>query len=81
MKVVWAARARCALAAAPASVRKLSTNNRSCFAVNRRHPSLYAKKFDETEGIWQARVNLGWHFYFKIRGDVALVTSVVPHPK
>jgi mRNA interferase RelE/StbE len=31
---------------------------------NLRHPSLFAKKYDETRGIWQARVNEGWRFLF-----------------
>jgi len=31
---------------------------------------LRAKKYDETHGIWQARVTRGWRFYVTIDGDV-----------
>ena len=31
---------------------------------NLRHPSLRVKKYDEARDIWQARVNVGWRFYF-----------------
>lgn len=34
-----------------------------------RHGSLRAKKYDEGEDIWQARVDRSWRFYFQIRGD------------
>ena len=45
------------------------------------HPSLRAKKYDETENLWQARVNRDWRFYFVIEGDTYIVTSIIPHPK
>lgn len=45
------------------------------------HPSLRAKKYDESQGLWQARVNDDWRFYFKIVGDVYLVGDIMKHPK
>jgi plasmid maintenance system killer protein len=45
------------------------------------HPSLHAKKYDETRDFWQARVNRDWRFYFKIVADVYVILDVVPHPK
>lgn len=45
------------------------------------HPSLRAKKYDEANDIWQARVNRSWRFYFVIRGDEYVVLSIIPHPK
>ncbi len=45
------------------------------------HPSLHAKKYDEAQDIWQARVNRSWRFYFVIRGDEYVVLSIIPHPK
>ena len=47
---------------------------------NLRHPSLDAKKYDETRGIWQARVNGGWRFYFTIEGDLYNLVDITPHP-
>lgn len=46
-----------------------------------RHPSLYAKKYDERRGIWQARLTKEWRFYFQIRGDVYYIVAIVKHPK
>ena len=46
-----------------------------------RHPSLRAKKYDESGDVWQARVNDNVRFYFKIEGDTYLLTSIKHHPK
>lgn len=48
---------------------------------NVRHPSLHAKKFDETLDIWQARINRGWRFYFVIQKDVYRIVEMRAHPK
>jgi AbrB family looped-hinge helix DNA binding protein len=45
------------------------------------HPSIHAKKYSETEGVWQGRVNRSWRFYFLIQGDEYIILSIVPHPK
>ena len=31
--------------------------------------------------IWQARVNGGWRFYFRIEGDLYHLIDITPHPK
>lgn len=48
---------------------------------NLRHPSLRAKKYDEKNNIWQARVDDDYRFYFQIEGDTYLLLSIIPHPK
>lgn len=48
---------------------------------NLRHPSLRAKKYDEANDIWQARVDDGYRFYFQIEGETYLLLSIIPHPK
>ena len=48
---------------------------------NPRHPSLRAKKYDESRDLWQARVTSSWRFYFKIEGDVYRLQAITPHPK
>jgi plasmid maintenance system killer protein len=45
------------------------------------HPSLRAKKFDETKGRWQTRVNDDWRFYFTIERNTYRISKVIPHPK
>ena len=46
-----------------------------------RHPSLRAKKYDETGNIWQARITKGRRFYFSIDGEIYIILSITPHPK
>ena len=48
---------------------------------NLRHPSLRAKRYDEANNIWQARVDEDYRFYFKIDGDTYVLLSIIPHPK
>ena len=48
---------------------------------NLRHPSIQAKKIDETDDMWQGRVNQDWRFYFKIVEDTYLIIRIIPHPK
>ena len=43
--------------------------------------SLRAKKYDEARDIWQARVDSGWRFYFRIEGDTYILETIRPHPK
>lgn len=50
-------------------------------AKNLTHPSLRAKKYDETADLWQARVNRDWRFYFLIEDDTYLIVAIVAHPK
>jgi hypothetical protein len=44
-------------------------------------PSLRAKKYDESQDLWQARVNKDWRFYFLIRDDIYYIVDIIPHPK
>ena len=46
-----------------------------------RHPSLRAKKYDETRDIWQARVNSSYRFYFKIQNSTYVIINIIKHLK
>ena len=46
-----------------------------------RHPSIRTKKYDESNDIWQGRVNRSYRFYFQIDGDTYTILSIIPHPK
>ena len=48
---------------------------------NLRHPSLHAKKYDEAQDVWQARVTGAWRFYFSIHGDTYRLHEIKAHPK
>ena len=41
-----------------------------------RHPSLHAKKYDESTGIWQARVDKSVRFYFLIEKDTYILLDI-----
>ena len=68
-------------AGAPASVRKAFDKKAGLLIENLHHPSLRAKKYDETKDIWQARVNRARRFYFTIRDETYIITRLIPHPK
>ena len=48
---------------------------------NLRYPSLHAKKYDEASGVWQARVDRNYRFYFLIEKDSYIILDVRNHPK
>lgn len=48
---------------APPNVRKAFLKQIKFLAADLRHPSLHAKKYDESRDFWQARVTKDWRFY------------------
>jgi hypothetical protein len=48
---------------------------------NLNHPSLRAKKYDATLGLWQARMNRNWRLYFTIEGEAYHLHAITAHPK
>jgi hypothetical protein len=81
MKASYAKKALDSLETAPASVRKAFFKQVALLVQDISHPSLRAKKYDESQDLWQARVNKGWRFYFTISGDTYRIEKVIPHPK
>jgi mRNA-degrading endonuclease RelE of RelBE toxin-antitoxin system len=81
MKIDYLPRAEKALADAPADVRKAFFKQVKFLAQDLRHPSLHAKKYDESKDRWQARVNKDWRFYFNIVGDTYVIRDIIPRPK
>ncbi len=68
-------------AAAPVHVQRAFLKQIRLLLQNLHHPSLRAKKYHETLGIWQARVTRDWRFYFSIQGDECRLHEITPHPK
>jgi mRNA interferase RelE/StbE len=81
MKAEYGEAVKRALEDAPGAVRKAFFKQIGFLEGDLRHPSLRAKKYDEPAGIWQARVNDDWRFYFRIMGDTYRILKVIPHPK
>ena len=46
---------------------------------NIRHPSLQAKKYDKEKGIWQAKVDRNYRFYFLIEKDTYILLDITIH--
>jgi hypothetical protein len=67
------------LIAAPPEIQRLFGKQLAHLLRDLRHPSLRAKKYDETR--WQARVDHGWRLYFRIEGDCYILLDMVAHPK
>ena len=67
--------------AASLAVQKAFDKQPKFLMHNLKHPSLHAKKYDESQDIWQARVNRDWRFYFCIDGDTYIIRNIIPHPK
>ena len=67
--------------AAPPLVQRAFDKQVRLLAHDLRHPSLRAKKYDEANDLWQARVTRDWRFYFVIDGNIYVIVTLVPHPK
>lgn len=67
--------------AAPDRIKLIFEKQITYLAEDLRHPSLRAKKYDETQDIWQARVNRDWRFYFQIEGGTYVLFDIIKHPK
>ena len=81
MKLLYSPRFQKQYANAPDPVQKAFDKQARFLLENIRHPSLQAKKYDEANDIWQARVTRDWRFYFTIEGDVYHLHTIIPHPK
>ncbi len=46
-----------------------------------RHPSLNAKKYQDSENLWQGRIDKGYRFYFYIIEPDYIIVSIINHPK
>ena len=57
MKIYYLPRALKALAGAPSDVQRAFFKQVTFLQQDLRHPSLRAKKYDESRDLWQARVN------------------------
>lgn len=81
MKVGYSQHAGKTLEGLTPAVRKSFFKQVKLLELNLRHPSLRAKKYDECQNLWQARVNRDWRFYFLIQNDVYYIVDITPHPK
>jgi len=81
MKIDYTPRALHALGSIAPLIKKTFYKQLRLLSGNLRHPSLRAKKYDESKDWWQARVNDDWRFYFTIIDDTYVIQDVIKHPK
>lgn len=81
MEIFRSTRFERSYAKAPPQVQRSFDKQSLLLLQNLHHPSLRAKKYDESRNLWQARVNRDWRFYFLIQDDVYYIVDMIPHPK
>lgn len=69
------------LDALPGTIQKRVFKQFDLLVSNIRHPSLRAKKYDESQDVWQGRINKAYRFYFQIVGDTYIILALTEHPK
>ena len=67
--------------AAQPAIQTAMTKQLRLLEGNLRHPSLKAKKYDESLDLWQARITKDWRFYFIIEKDTYRIVEMKAHPK
>ena len=65
----------------PVGVRRAFEKQLRFLVGNLLHPSLHAKKYDEANDLWQARVSKDWRFYFTIVDETYIIQDEIKHPK
>lgn len=80
MKLLYTERFRRDYGAAPLEVQGAFQKQLDFLVKNLRHPSLHAKKYDEGQDLWQARVNRAWRFYFVMKDDTYILVTLTQHP-
>ena len=71
-----------AYAAAPEAVQRSLDQRLPFLALDFRHPSLRSKPWPpHGPDCYQARLTLGWRFYYQRHGDAAVVYWMQKHPK
>ena len=81
MRLLRSIRFERSYAKAPPTIQRAFDKQSGLLLRNLHHPSLRAKKFDESLDLWQARVNKDWRFYFRIHDDLYDIVDIIPHPK
>lgn len=79
MKHVFVKRFVAELKGLPPAVQEKFYKQLKFLLQNLVHPSLHAKKYDERLGIWQARVDRNFRFYFQIEKDCYILMRIKRH--
>lgn len=81
MRASWTKNFRDSFLEAPQNIQQSFEKKLKFLLQDIRHPSLKAKKYDESRNIWQARVSKNWRFYFTTEKNTYILLDIIPHPK
>ena len=81
MRLNYTERFRRSYESAPPHIQRAFDRRVVLLVSNLRHPSLRAKKSEEANDIWQARVTRDWRCYFRIVGDLYEIIDIMAHTK
>ena len=81
MRIVFTARADKEYRSLPPQLRARAKKQFSLLLTSLNHPSLRAKKYDESRDVWQGRITRDYRFYFTIEGDAYWIIGITKHPK
>ncbi|MBI2514664.1 hypothetical protein HYV91_00525 [Candidatus Wolfebacteria bacterium] len=81
MRLNFSARALRDYRGLPKNLNKIADKQFTLLLCNFKHPSLHTKKYDENYDIWQARISRDYRFYFRIKGDLYEIVTIIKHPK
>lgn len=79
MEIVYHPNFKKALKNFPVFIKNKLEKQALYLTTNIRHPSLHAKKYEESTGTWQARVDKGVRFYFLIEKDTYVLIDIRYH--
>jgi mRNA interferase RelE/StbE len=81
MELSFSARFAKSYAMVPEEIQRAFDKQSKFLLLSLRHPSLHAKKYQESTGLSQARVTRDWRFYFTIEGSEYRLHDIKTHPK
>ncbi|MBF0609050.1 MAG: hypothetical protein HQL61_16045 [Magnetococcales bacterium] len=81
MKLLFTAKALADYESLTERLRALVDKQLEALLKDIRYPSLRAKKYDDRQNIWQARINKEYRAYFRIERDVYVLITICKHPK
>jgi hypothetical protein len=81
MRLVWTPHFLRAYNKAPQKIQQAFDKQARLLLANLNHPSLPAKKYDESRHLWQARITPAWRIYLMIEGGACVLHEIKVHPK
>lgn len=79
MNLYYSPRIKTDIQKIPPEIRRKFYKQTELLQQNLDYPSLRAKKYHETDDVWQARIDRTYRFYFKIKGATYILLTIKRH--